>query len=407
MIYRAKTVVTMNGPPIEDGAVAVDEDRIAGVGKYEHLRAHFAGPVSDLGEVVLLPGLINAHCHLDFTSLRGKITPQTSFSNWIREINRFRRQLSENDYLDSIARGFDEAQRFGTTTIANIESVPALLNRMPPPSLRTWWFAELIDVRTDTPSERLIEQSLEHFRGKKDWQGGFGLSPHAPYTASQQLLQSAAQTARRKQLPVTMHLAESREEMEMFRDGRGELFELLRSLDRPMDDCGKGKTPLASMLDLGVLDSRWIVVHLNELSDDDFARLRHAPRFHVAHCPRSGRYFRHRDFALRRLLELGFNICLGSDSLASNSSLNLFAEMQLVGTSHSWLAPEKILEMATVNGARALGQKHTLGKIALDFQADLIALPIEAPAHDLFEKIVGWNGTVPWMMLAGARVAAS
>lgn len=397
--YRAKFLVTMDGPPIEDGVVTIVDDRIVGVGRFGELRE--GGSITDLGEVVLLPGLINAHCHLDFTLLRGKIEPPRSFADWIRQINTFRRELTEQDYLNSVAFGLEEAQRWGTTTIASIESFPSLLDRMPPPPLRTWWFAELIDVRAALSADEIVAGALAHFAGKENWRGGFGLSPHAPYTASLQLTRRAAQTGR----PIQIHVAESEEEMEMFHDGRGPLFEFLQSLGRPMNDCGQGKTPLALMLDRGVLDERWIVVHLNELSEDDFARLERAPRFQIVHCPRSSRYFGHREFALRRLRELGFNIALGTDSLASNSSLSLFAEMRRVRDSQPWLGPEQILEMTTVNGARALGQSQTLGKIRQGFQADLIALPIANPSRDLCEKIIAWSKPVPWMMLAGIALA--
>jgi cytosine/adenosine deaminase-related metal-dependent hydrolase len=202
-----------------------------------------------------------------------------------------------------------------------------------------------------------------------------------------------------------MHLAESEEEMEMFRDGRGRLFDFLQSLGRPMNDCGASKTPLAVMLDREPLDERWIVVHLNELTEDDFARLEKGPRFHIVHCPRSSRYFRHRPFALRRLMDLGFNICLGTDSLASNSSLSLFAEMRTVRDAHPNYPSERILAMATVNGARALHQETALGKIRPGFQADLIALPIANRGGDVFSEIISWEDAVPWMMLAGSMVA--
>ncbi|MDQ3199308.1 MAG: amidohydrolase family protein, partial [Verrucomicrobiota bacterium] len=373
-IYRAETVVTMDGPPIDDGAVAVEGNRIVDVGRSADLRAR-SDTVIDLGEVVLLPGLINAHCHLDFTALRRAIAPQRSFADWIRQINGRRRDLDDEDFLASIAQGFAEARRWGTTTIANIESMPALLNRMPPPPLRTWWFAELIDVRPRLPAGEMVADALSCFRGKDDWLGGFGLSPHSPYTASPELSQLATDRAAENKLLLTMHVAESAEEMEMFRDGRGDLFDLLKSLGRPMSDCGVGKTPLAVMLERQIIDAHWIAVHLNELAEEDFARLESGPRFHLAHCPRSSRYFRHAPFALRRLQELGFNVCLGTDSLASNYSLSLFAEMQSVRDSHPWLAPERILEMVTTNGARALQQETLLGKIRAGFLADLIAVP--------------------------------
>ncbi len=397
--YRAKTVITMDGPPIDNGAVVVLDERIAEVGPADGIQTQ--GAITDLGEVVLLPGLINAHCHLDFTSLGGAIQPPRSFADWIRQINGLRRELTDDDYLASIARGFAEARRWGTTTIANIESVPALLTRMAPPPLRTWWFAELIDVQPRLTPEAMIQQALAVFCDRKDWVGGFGLSPHAPYTASPKLFKLATAAARENDLPLTMHLAESHEEMEMFRDGHGPLFDLLQKLGRPMNDCGAGKTPLAVMLEREMLDENWIVAHLNELAEEDLARLEGGVRFHIAHCPRSGRYFKHRPFEVRRLLQLGFNICLGTDSLASNSSLSLFAEMRTLRDEQPWLGPEKILEMATVNGARALKQENALGKIRAGFLADLIALPIGNQSGDLFAEIISWEKEVNWMLLAG------
>ena len=104
---------------------------------------------------------------------------------------------------------------------------------------------------------------------------------------------------------------------------------------------------------------------------------------------------------MQELRDLHFNICLGTDSLASNSSLSLFAEMQTVRDAHGWLDPERILEMVTSNSARALNQKEVLGKIRAGFQADLIALPIENGRRNIFEKIIAWSETVPWMLVAG------
>ncbi len=393
MIYRAHTVVTLAGPPLEDGAVAIDGEFISAVGSFRELQKRETGEVVDLGEVVLLPGLINAHCHLDFTALRGKIAPQRSFADWIRQINGLRRELTDDDYLSSIAAGFREAARWGTTTIANIESVSELLPRLTPAPLRTWWFLELIDVRPEAQSEDLVARAVELGRSVEH----FGLSPHAPYTASARLSQCAAEQG----LPLTIHLAESREEMEMFRDGRGPLFELLRYLGRPLDDCGAGRTPLATMLARQPLDERWLVVHLNELDEDDFAQLARGPRFHIAHCPRSGRYFGHAPFALERLRALGFNICLGTDSLASNSSLSLFSEMRAVRAAHPELLAVEILEMATRNGARALGASHILGQIAPGCLADLIALPLTSNPEEIYEQIIEWRDPVPWILVGG------
>src|SRR5258707_6749206 len=147
MIIRARTVVTMDGAPIENGAVAVSGNRIVDVGRFDDVKARNAGNTLDLGEQLLLPGLINAHCHLDYTCLRGKIPPQKSFTEWIRAINAQKSELLPKDYIASINEGFEEAKRFGTTTIANLTAFPELVGQIQP-SIRTWWVAELIDVRS-------------------------------------------------------------------------------------------------------------------------------------------------------------------------------------------------------------------------------------------------------------------
>src|SRR5438445_2571820 len=146
MIVRARTVVTMDGPPIENGAVAVSGNRIVDVGRFDDIKRRNAGNTLDLGEQVLLPGLINAHCHLDYTCLRGKIPPQKSFTEWIRAINAEKATLAPKDYVASINEGFDEAKRFRTTTIANLTAFPALIPQIQLP-IHTFCLAELIHVR--------------------------------------------------------------------------------------------------------------------------------------------------------------------------------------------------------------------------------------------------------------------
>ena len=186
----------------------------------------------------LLPGLINAHCHLDYTCLRGKIPPRKSFADWIRAINAEKAKLSREDYLASINEGFAEAKRFGTTTIANLTAFPELISQIQAP-VRTWWFAELIDVRSPERANEIVDLAIESLRSAPNW----GLAPHAPFTASRDLYWRCEEVARREKILLTTHLAESREEMEMFRHGSGPLYEFMKSIGRPIDDCGQ-ETPL-------------------------------------------------------------------------------------------------------------------------------------------------------------------
>jgi cytosine/adenosine deaminase-related metal-dependent hydrolase len=398
MIIRARTVVSMEGEPIHDGGVAVSEHKIADVGRFDEVRQRQSGEVLDLGEQVLMPGLINAHCHLDYTMLRGTIAPQRSFSDWIQAINAEKAKLTEQDYIDSIHAGFAEARSFGTTTILNLIALPKLVAAIKEQPVRTWWFGELIDVRIPDEAERLADEAVESLKSASHW----GLAPHAPFTASQRLYARCEEIARRENIPLTTHLAESREEMEMFRDARGAAFDFLKEIGRPMEDCGR-ETPLSLFLRTRTIDQRWIVAHLNELDTGDFDLLGATPKFHIAHCPRSQTFLDHAPFALGRLRALGFNICLGTDSLASNSSLSLFAEMRELLRKEPGSSPREVLEMATVNGAAAIGLRNSLGCIRAGAFADLIALPLR-PATDVFESIVAFEGAVPWMMVDGKIV---
>jgi cytosine/adenosine deaminase-related metal-dependent hydrolase len=395
MIIRARVIVTMDGPPIENGAVAVDGNRIIDVGLFEDVRAKSADDVVDLGEQALLPGLINAHCHLDYTCLRGEISPQKSFTDWIRAINAAKARLAPSDYLRSINDGFAEAQKFGTTSIVNLEAFPELISRIPSP-IRTWWLPEIIDVRNPTRPEELVDLAM----GAMNAVENRGLAPHALFTASLELYRLCQETARRHEILLSTHLSESRDEFYMFRNAAGPLYEFMKEIGRDMRDCGQ-ETPLAYLMRNIALDERWLVAHLNELIDDDFDLLaRSRTKFHVAHSPRSHRFFWHSPFAFQKLRFLGFNICLGTDSLASNDDLSLFAEMREVQRNESALSPEEILEMVTVNPARALERQFGLGRLKKGFTADMVALPLEANGG-AFEQIVAFDEEVAWTMIDG------
>lgn len=395
MIIRTKVVVTMDGPPIEDGAVVVSEERIIAVGKFSEISKTYSGEeVVDLGEQALLPGLINAHCHLDYTCLRGKIPRQKSFTDWIRAINAEKVKLTAKDYVGSINNGFTEAKRFGTTTIANLTAFPELVPQVEAP-IRTWWFAELLDVRDPNRANEIVDFAVKHLHGQQHW----GCAPHAPFTASADLFRRCEEIAQREDVLLTTHLAESREEMSMFRGANGELYDFLKDLGRDMTDCGKG-TPVEKFR--AIESNRpYLLVHLNELSERDFESLgKYCDRFSIVHCPRSHEYFRHSPFRLQKLHELGFNVCLGTDSLASNDDLNLFAEMRAFQREFPGIRAEEILQMVTVNSARALRKQDALGRVRRGFIADLIAVPAER-SISLFNTLLEFDEPVRWSMVGG------
>ena len=405
----------MDGPPVENGAVAVRGEFIAAAGAWADVRREFPGePVTDLGEQTLLPGFINAHCHLDYSTLRHAILPPRNFSEWVGRINALKRTLDEEDYLAAIARGFAESARWGTTTILNIESFPELMWKMPPPPLRTWWFYEMIDVRRVIPTEDLVTgalfffEQMAHGHCPKEWLGGSGLSPHAPYTASADLYRLARDCARSHGMPWTTHLGESEDERAMFVQGQGPLFSFLAGLGRPTGDCGHGRSALATLTAAGCLGPECIAVHLNDWEEEDFGLV--APGgplagMPVVHCPLSHRYFRHHDFPLERLRALGVTLCVGTDSPASNGSFSLLEELRAAAGVLPSLEPREWLETITRNPARALGLDGRLGCLRTGAWADLTALPCgSGEARNIYADVLGCRLPASWLMVHGRPV---
>jgi aminodeoxyfutalosine deaminase len=400
--YRCRILLTMDGTPIENGVFVVNGPRILEIGAaHEILRDH-AGPVVDLGEVAVMPGLINAHCHLDYTLMRGAILSVRSFSHWVSRINSLKRSLTDNDYARATQLGLAELRRNGVTTVFDIVATPQTLPLLPPPPIRTWSFLELIDVRPRPWIDEIAFGSWLFFSENRDGLGGFGLSPHAPYTASASMYELALKCSRVLNLPITTHVAESREEYEMFAGSRGQLYDFLEKLGRPMTDCGS-TSPLRYLIENGLISHDCLVAHLNELDARDLELLAGTEwgNLHIVHCPKSHRFLHHKRFPLEELRKRGMNICLGTDSLASNDSLDLFAEMRVAKENYPSLSARDLLEMVTIRPARALKLEQSLGKIAPGFLADAIAIPFKGRALDVWETIIQTRGPIKWMMING------
>jgi Cytosine deaminase and related metal-dependent hydrolases len=243
-------------------------------------------------------------------------------------------------------------------------------------------------VRSPNLTNELVDSAIESLKSAQN----YGLAPHALFTGSKNLYQRCEEAG--KDVLLTTHLAESREEMEMFRDGSGPPLQLHgKYWTCNMGDCGH-ETPLERFFKVrdssnaphsSRNDNDWLVAHLNELTESDFELLEKVKtKFHVVHSPRSHDYFGHSPFQSERLRRLGFNICLGTDSLASNESLNLFAEMRAFQRSESEISPKKIFEMVTVNPASALRQQNTLGRIRPGFQP--ISQPFPAVKAETYSE---------------------
>jgi cytosine/adenosine deaminase-related metal-dependent hydrolase len=381
----------------------VINNRVTAVGTAAQLPPEPDEEVLDLGEVALLPGLINAHCHLDYSTLRNAIKPPSGFTEWVQRLNSIKRQLSNEDILEAIRRGCAEAQRFGTTSICSMAAFPDLVPQLPPARLRTWWFYEMIDIRHRNTSDEVIAGALSFFDGRQDDLTQFGLNPHAPYTASLLLYRLAWACAQQHGMPLTTHVSESLEESEMFERGSGPLFSFLVGLQRPMHDCGHD-TPFGWLWRNRAIGKDWILAHLNDLKASDFSLLEALPSDQlptVVHCPGSHAYFRHPPFPFTKLAGLGVNICVGTDSLASTDSLSLLGELRKLQAREPGLSPEDLLHTVTLAPARALGKTGELGCITPGALADLIAIPCAGPLAQATAECVAYTGLISWMMVDG------
>jgi aminodeoxyfutalosine deaminase len=406
MLYLADTVLPISSPPLTRGAVRVEGSEIVAFGPASELPAQPGEPVTDLGASTLLPGLINAHCHLDFTWFKGALSPKQGFTEWIKTINALRRSFTTRDYVDSIAEGFELLAQGGTTTVANIEAFPELLPHLPVPPLRTWWFLELIDVRSRINEGETLLGALSFFEKHPEWLGGFGLSPHAPYTASVDLYRLARTCGEKYGMLSTTHIAESLEEHEMFSHASGTLYDFLASLGRDNSDCGQGSA-LSHLVEHGVIGPNCIIAHLNYLQDYDYDLVARSGAS-VVHCPKCHTYFGHAPFPLKALREYGVNVCLGTDSLASNNMLDMRSEMREAQTLHG-LSDREVLEMVLLNGARALGQAGKLGQISRGSVADLVAFPHAAndaggPDLDPYQRVVQSHEEPNLLLVNGRQV---
>lgn len=360
--------------------------------------------------MMLLPGLVNAHCHLDYTHMAGQLPPQERFSDWLKLIVSIKAGWSLQDYVQSWQAGAEMLLRSGTTTVADIEAVPQLLPGMwAQTPLRVISFLEVIGISKARPAPAVLLETTKHLKRLRRLSFRLGLSPHSPYATSPELLRLSAQAAKRHRLLLASHIAESISESRMFSKGCGDMFDWLQRSGRDMSDCGTN-SPVKCVQSCGLLGRNMLAVHLNYPELGDLAILSRK-RVHVVHCPRSHFYFKHQSFPLRRVARAGLNLCLGTDSLASvykhrreTVELSMFAEMQELRRVHPSLAGRPILRMATVNAAGALGLAGDAGVLAKGALADLIALPLPRRPVDLYEAVVRHEGPVAHSMIGGRWV---
>lgn len=404
----------MTQAPIENGVIHLEAGRIKWAGRWREFDVPAGERPVDLGEVALLPGLINAHAHLDYTNMAGQIPPPKLFPDWVKTILSFKAHWSFSEFAESWLNGARMLVNSGTTTVADIESVPELLQEVwKSTPLRMVSFLEMTSVKSRRDAAEVLREAIEAIAQLPKMDGKeAGISPHALYSTNAELMQATAKAAAENHLPVSSHLAESESEFQMFRDARGPFYDWLKG-QRNMGDCGLS-SPVQLAHSYGLLNERFLAVHVNYLAPGD-AELLGRSRTNVVHCPRSHDYFQHDPFPYDALTKVGVNICLGTDSLASvrkgpndKPQLDLWAEMRLFALRHAGVSPRQIFEMVTTRPAKALDKENEIGSLRTGAFGDLVTVPYAARVQEpiLYEELLH-TGEAREVFIGGEKVRSA
>ena len=382
-VYRAAWVCPISQPPIRDGWVAVAHGRITAVGTPGQ-----PAPAQsrDLGPVALLPGLINAHTHLELSWLRGRVPPAADFVAWIAQLFATRGARSERPddlrVLDAARQAAQEMREHGTIGVGDITNSLVSVESIRASHLRGIVFHELFGFNLTTAQRVIDSRPLRETASRAGAPAvHVAVAPHAPYSVSPELFRAIREEVDRSPVPITsVHVAESSSEVDFLRDGSGPWPGILKLVGSARDDWNPpGMSPVAYLDSLGVLDARTLVVHAVQVPDADLARLAHIGCTIVT-CPRSNQWVGVGVPPVQRFYASGVKVAIGTDSLASVEDLNLFSELKTM----RWLAPSvpaaTLLESATRIGAEALGLGEELGTIETGKRAALIAVDLDGAA---------------------------
>jgi cytosine/adenosine deaminase-related metal-dependent hydrolase len=416
-LYCARWVLPVSSTAIADGALAIDGQEVTAVGSHAELATQFPkATVRDFGQSAIIPGLINAHSHLELTAMRGFLeNEETDFFAWLKKLTLARiERMSADDLNVSAAWGACEAARAGVTCVADAsDSALESMNALRDVGLRGIVFQESFG-----PDPRLAKENFEKLKNKiarlRDHETSLvkgGVSPHAPYTVCAPQLEMIADFSATESLPLMMHAAETTMEVSLMREGRGAFAEGLRG--RGIEWRAPGVSTIQYLDHHGVLQANPLLAHCIYVDEADLETLKQTDT-RVAHCPKSNAKLGHGHAPFTKMIEKGITVGLGSDSVASNNTCDLLEESRFalllaraetsahivatsepgddVGKENIPLDALEIFQTATLGGSRALGLQGQVGELQAGFQADfaVVALggPHQIPSYDPVSTLI-------------------
>jgi cytosine/adenosine deaminase-related metal-dependent hydrolase len=402
--YHAAWLVPIEGEPIHNGWLTVDHGRIVALGRRA---ANDPTPGVELGDVAVMPGLVNAHTHLELSYLRDQVPPASSFTGWARQIVDERRKRMQQPSRDpvitaAVDAAIDESVRSGTAVVGEITNTMFLpFERLARSPLAGVVFWELIGFNMDGDFDAVVAHAIADL-GELPASDRLrpSLAAHAPYSVAPLFFRAIKKAVGRMPfVPCSVHLAENVEEVELLKTGAGPWKALMKDIGSWNHAwTAPGVGPVQYLDDMGFIDNRLLVVHGVQLSPPDLAKLKERGATLVT-CPRSNGHTGAGDPPIVDFYKSGIRVAIGTDSLASSPDLNVFAE---VATLHA-LAPSvpaaSLLQSATIQGARALGFDADYGTIEPGKLARLLAVDVPPGARDVEEYLVSGihPGQVRWV----------
>ena len=390
-ILSAEYLLPISGEPVRDGAIAIDGDEIAAVGKLADLRSRFPdATVRNFGNAAILPGFVNCHSHLEVTSMRGALDDvEHDFKSWLLKLNDLRSKLSPEEIEAAAIVGAREGAEAGVTCFGDIgRHGEAGLKALKTVGLRGVLFQET----EFSPGNSTAAADFEKLRSKFLLlrENGtalveIGLSPHAPYTVSRKLFEMIGRFAIDEGVKLTIHAAESVEEDTLLRVGDGFFTAFYQRMGVEWE-CPR-VSPIEFLSQTGILNARPLLAHCVMASGADISLIAESGS-RIAHCPKSNAKFGHGYAPLEKFLDAGISVGLGSDSVASNNVCDLLEEARFAALSARnrdgrtrFISPRDVLEAATLGGAKGLGLEARIGTLEAGKQADVAIIGLDRAAH--------------------------
>ena len=398
MIIQADRIITRpDHAPHVAGAVVVKHGRIHAVGTAAAILRKYPGHrIVRLAQAVIMPGLVNVHTHLELPPLLDDIRTQ-NYTDWVFNLLERKKRLTQHDYTVAARANVAALIRSGTTTIAEISThgvSPFVLRKS---GLRSVVYYEIIFMRDDLcsltfPSSGPVSRLMH-----------YGFSPHSPHTVSVPALRAIHQIASKRHLRLCMHVAETRDETSLLQRRKSALERLYAAAGWDKNRAPVARSSIDHLHQLGVLDPSFLAVHAVQVDNADIALIKRSGAA-IAHCPRSNREIGVGTMPLRKFLAAQIAVGLGTDSLASVPTLNLWDEMRyaLKIHRHSSITPMEIICLATLGGARALGMNREIGSIEPGKKADIIVVSLpQKDTGDLYSDLLRETKTCIMSMVNG------